>query len=47
MGEALVKYWLHEPCSEDWDEFILQIAQANFLEKRMFETLGKLIHGTK
>ena len=42
-----MKFWLHEPCSEDLEEFTVQLAQANFIEKRIVETLGKLIHGTK
>lgn len=42
-----MKFWLHEPGSEDLEEFIIQLAQANFIEKRIVETLGKLIHGTK
>lgn len=42
-----MKYFLHEPPKEEMEEFILQIAQALFIEKRMFENLAKVIHGTK
>lgn len=42
-----MKFWLHEPCSDNFEDFIFQIAQAQFIEQRIIEILGKIIHGNK
>lgn len=43
----LIRYWLHEDPSDDMDVWRVQQNQALWMEKRIFEGLGRIIHGTR
>lgn len=45
-SEALIRHWLHVEPAADWDEWVNQVAQSLWLEKRHLKALAGL-QGTK
>lgn len=44
---ALIRHWLRAEPAEDMDAFVVQAAEAQWIEKRHYESLGKLLREEK
>lgn len=47
QGDALIRYWLRMEPADDLEKWRGQLAQAAWLEKRLFTALAKTIHGSR
>lgn len=43
--EALIRHWLHQEPADAAGAFVAQAAQALWLEKRHYESLGRVLGG--
>ena len=40
---VLVRYWLREAPADDLDDFVGQVAQAKWMEDRMWQTFASIV----
>jgi len=40
---VLVRYWLHKAPADDLDAFVGQVAQAKWMEDRMWQTFATIM----
>lgn len=45
--EAMISHWLGEDAADDQESFALQVAKAEWLEKRHFEFMGQVMGGSR